>query len=153
MFFFFLWNSCPFLFGSALMWHRKRALGPAAPETSYGRWSGGWLGMERRDSPALSIHSTRRGKGLNIHQKLRQIFSLKLREKGIVEGELLQHLTGCLRAADNHLCGRTTAWEKGEAEIEEGWIEMWVQLEEHLGRCQRGVWRWWAWFCSLQMES
>lgn len=133
--------------------HRKRAL-------SYvGLWSeriGGEPEVDWGWSPGRVQHWTftaHGSKGIEYPSKSKADFSLTLQEKGIVKGELLRHLTGCLRGADNHLCGRTTSCKKGEIAIEAGWIKTWVQLEKHLGGCQPGVWRWWAWFCSLQMES
>ena len=55
-------------------------------------------------------------RGLNIHRGLRQILVEWLGGKGIVGVRHLRYLTGCLRAADNRLCGKTIPWKEGEVE-------------------------------------
>lgn len=43
-------------------------------------------------------------------------FDLRLGEKRSVGVGCLQYLPGCLRPANNRLCGKTLAWEEGEVE-------------------------------------
>lgn len=68
--------------------------------------------MELEESPGTNICSRR----VNIHSRRRQIFGLRLGGKGIAGVGHLQYLTGCLRAADNQLCGKTIAWKEGRVE-------------------------------------